>query len=90
MTDRKAITVYVRLGPGDNDAQRTVSFRRPTEIPTSVLLDKGFAIDGNEAVVCVMPRLDAGNFIPLMEALLDEEKALVAWLDEYGYDVEFK
>jgi len=98
MADRETITIYVRLGPNDDESQRLLSFKRPASIPSSELLELGLAIDGNQVVSCVSEMenhegftgpLQAGWGSVLMDALLEEEKALAAWLDRHGYDVEF-
>jgi hypothetical protein len=98
MADRESITVYVRLGPNDDENQRLLSFRRPSDIPTSELLQLGFAIDGNQVVSCVAWMEDEEGFtgpiqpgveVTLIDALRQEERALAAWLDGHGYDVEF-
>lgn len=99
MADRETITVYVRLGPNDNEYQRTLTFKRPGRVPSSELLELGLAIDGNQVVSCVSPRVDDEGFTgplqdayscpTLMDALREEEKTLIAWLDGHGYDVEF-
>lgn len=53
MTDSKTVTVYVRLGATKDS--RELTFKIPAGISTSELLDKGFAIDGNEAVTGIGP-----------------------------------
>jgi hypothetical protein len=51
MTDRKIMPVYVRQGAHEDE--RTIAFRIPEDIPAKDLLDAGFAIDGNSAVLSV-------------------------------------
>jgi len=72
-----SITVFIRKG--NTNSERWISFARPA-VSSKLLLEAGFAIDGNQ---CVMA-------IPT-EKLLETEKQLIATLFEYGYSiVEFK
>jgi hypothetical protein len=45
----EAIKVYVRLG--DNESERTISFRIPENVDPLDLLERGATIDGNQAMI---------------------------------------
>ncbi len=93
--DDKTVTVYVRKG-SRNDS-RTFSFDRLNEIEDIALLDKGIAIDGNQAMFEIVPDEDgnyAGPFVDtgdvtLSEMISEVESNLVEWFEEIGYSVEF-
>ena len=87
LSTRKAIIVYVRLCDGDEQAPcREMSFRIPQGITQSDLLEAGWALDGHSAVKTVIPFEDGW----LADALLSEQRELIAWLGKHGYSVEFK
>jgi len=89
----KTIEVYVRLGNGPEDPVREMSIRNvPPEITQKALLDFGFAFDGNAAVSSVSAYTDddTGRYVPLAEALREEQRGLVEWFGTFGYEVMFK
>ena len=94
MSDRKALDVYVRLGSGGgdegDDTVREISFQIPEGVSQAVLLDHDYAIDGNSAVKSVEAHKNGFEQYSLAESLADEEKTLVEWLGEKGFDVVFK
>ena len=55
MTDSKTITVYVRLGSGETNQERELTFKLCDDIPVSDLLANNIAIDGNVASLGVGP-----------------------------------
>lgn len=96
----RTISVYVRKGVGNN--QRIITFDRPRDIPVRELLDRGLAIDGNQIAFVVggtflstsegwqfSGPLGSGSFDNLPDALVAEEKAVIDFLSEHGYAVEF-
>src|SRR6185295_18541324 len=57
----KTVTIYVRLGDGQNrEEQRELSFKVPEGIDSLDLLDMGFALDGNRAVFTVAETFGVG------------------------------
>jgi len=92
MTDSQTaqtILVYVRLCGGDEDC-REISFNIPEGMSQRDLLDHGFAIDGREAVKTVVTVKDNYNHVPVARALREAQVALVQWLGDLGYEIEFK
>ena len=87
MTDRKTIDVYIRLCKENREDCREITFRIPDGISQEEVLDRGYAIDGNEALRQVP---DSDTAPALAEALRDEQYGLRAWLGEYGYEVTFR
>ncbi len=97
----ETITVYIRKGA--HDRERLFSFMRPDSIPTTEVMEKGLAIDGNQVLFAVTgyynkdedewyydhPFVASPNTGNLPEALLEAEKGLVAWLGESSYEVDF-
>jgi hypothetical protein len=51
LTDPRSLAIYVRKGASDDE--RWLSFRIPEGVDQVELLEAGFAIDGNQAVVSV-------------------------------------
>jgi hypothetical protein len=95
MTDvqtRTVVDVYVRLcGAGGGEECREMGFRIPGGVEQADLLQAGFALDGNSASKSVVPfHTQNGNYVPLMEALHEEQQALVLWLGERGHTVRFR
>jgi hypothetical protein len=91
-----AIKVYVRLGAGGDDNVREVSFRIPEGINPIDLIDRGIAVDGNQAVFAVAwNRADEAFDSPfaagpsLLTALAASQRALVAYLRERGFEPQF-
>ena len=85
--DSKTIDVYVRLCNGDEEAPcRELSFRIPEEIEQKELLDRGYAIDGHSAIGAVTESPQD----TLADALLNEQRELIGWLDKHGYSVTFR
>lgn len=82
---REVVTVYVRLGPGENDRERQITFDRPEGIPDKEWLDRRWAIDGNQVMFIV-----SGNEMGLDDALVNAETQLQKLLGEHGFDVEFE
>lgn len=76
--DRPAIKIYVRKG--EDGTGRRLSFRR-FDLPFQVLLDAGFAIDGNQAM-CDAPA-DA-------KGLRERELWLMDFITSRGYAVDFE
>ncbi len=52
-TTRPTVRIYVRLGAGDDDSSRNISFRIPEGLDPMELLDRGIALDGNQALLTV-------------------------------------
>ena len=93
----ESITVYVTLGAGNLAAQRDLTFKIPNNVPQKDLRTKGFAIDGNEALVTVAYEDDgytsalmADYAVSLGGALSDTETIIEKFLEEHGYEVTFK
>ncbi len=99
----KNITVYVRLG--ENEDVRTLSFDIPPNITQADLLDEGFAIDGHSAVYAVKGYYNDEHvhypedapasareawYVPLHDALRQEQENLIGWLKKKGYTVTFR
>lgn len=96
---RNAILIYVRKG--HSESERILSFHIPTEFPQKELLEKGFAIDGDNAVYSIMDDSDAwvvdtktketrrGPGKTMLDKLLDTQQSLMKWLTEKGYRVRF-
>lgn len=84
----RTIPVYVRLGAGNNETVRTISFQRPSEISQTDAITRGWAIDGNEFVMDVVANTDEDR--PLMEQLRCEQEALISWLADLDYEVDFR
>jgi hypothetical protein len=99
------VTVYVRMGKGDNEQQRDLTFKLPDTIPAMDLLKMGIAIDGNQALISVaghFGELDRGVYgalygaaltkgsDSLAKALAAEELALVDYFSKKGLAVEFR
>lgn len=102
-TEKKTVTVYVRLGDEDGNT-RTLSFKRLEEISDEEALEKGCAIDGNELVLSMAadgvddsgfnveygtPALVSAVGGTLNQNLALTEKALMEWLKSKGYTVKF-
>jgi hypothetical protein len=95
--NRPTVQVFVRLGAGDNENARTLSFFVPDGISQKELLDKDIAIDGNRALIGIGYDPNdslfwgslTGGSSSLGAALATEEKALAAFLNKYGYSVKF-
>lgn len=101
LTNGKTIHVYVRKG-GDNH-ERWLSFTIPDNIAQLEVMQKGIAIDGNQALWSVgRGEYDSNekswsyagplsdrihNSLP--DALLDEEQHVAEWLKDRGYTVIF-
>jgi hypothetical protein len=53
---------------------------------------RGFAIDGHSAARTVSPYTNhaTGDYVPLIDALRDDQLELIGWLGERGYAVNFK
>lgn len=86
-TDGKTVSVFVRLGPDDDEDTRTVSFQIPEEIPQpeiqSDYILSGWAIDGNQVI----------QEVPLFDEnwnLNDLQQWILAEFDKRGYSVVFK
>jgi len=80
------VRVFVRLGSPENHDEREISFRVPERVSLRELLELGYAVDGNTAVMTVW----AEGTTPLAEKLHDEQLALLDWLEtENGYRVSF-
>jgi hypothetical protein len=96
-TNKPTVQVFVRLGAGDNESARTLSFFVPDGISQEELLDKDIAIDGNRALIGIGYDPNdslfwgslTGGSSSLGAALTTEEKALAAFLAKYGYSVKF-
>ena len=74
--ETETVIVYVRLG--NDDTERRLRFRRP-DISARTLLDHGFTIDGNQCDLTIT----AGE-------LFTTERTIMAFLEEFGYEAEFK
>ena len=84
------LAVYVRLGA--DDSTRTITFKIPTGATQGEILSHGYAIDGNEATMEVAAVRGDRDTEPqtLFAVLRDQQLALVEWMKEKGFDVEFK
>lgn len=58
----KIVKVWVRLGPNENENERTLAFWIPDGIDPTELLEQGAAIDGTQAVLAVAWDDAAGGF----------------------------
>ena len=101
-TPQKTITVYTRLAGDDEQSEtRRLTFRIPDDINPTDLLEYSFAIDGNQAAGDIAQRPDGDGFEgpflaydngwpqSLMIALADSQRAIVNYLEEHGYKVNF-
>ena len=80
--------MYVCLGA--NERERNISFAKPDDVPQAELLEKGFAIDGDNAGLTVTAYVDGdGNRVPLLKALNEVQVDLVKWLSRKDYEVIF-
>ncbi len=111
---REKVVIYVRLGSphiehyqdddGDHHTfeveSRTLSFPIPDGMDQNLLMEQGFAIDGNSAAKSVEPGVGTGTsieayvngqgeYLTLQDALLEEQTWLRDWLKSLGYDVVF-
>ena len=101
-TDREILMVYVRKGLADHE--RWLSFRIGDRLDATDLLERGMAIDGNQAVCAVRRQADAEAFVyptlesgansmrvaaTLPEALYLAEMALVQYLRPKGITPRF-
>jgi len=97
---KPTVKIYVRLG--ESDRERVVSFRIPDGIDPLELLERGLALDGNQAAFSVTesdgdPEEGIGFGSPLIErgnrtltgALGDSQRALVAFLRDRGFEPLF-
>ncbi len=82
------IDVYVRLGPNRNENERTLSFKRPPDIPDDDFLDNNFAIDGQDIVASVV-RVQAEKSLSLGDLLRQEQVRIRDWMKDHGYEVVF-
>jgi len=89
MTEKKVVTVYVRLDDGNENA-RVLSFARPEDIPQKDILEAPIyaAIDGNSVLVGVARDTEEPGST-LADALAEAERDLLKWMTKYGYEVEF-
>lgn len=106
---RPTVKIFVRLtstipqysleGEAGPSEARLISFRIPEGLDSLALLDRGFAIDGNQAAFVVAFNTEAQDAIPfespfgsgstLMGALADSQKNLVKFLREHGFEPQF-
>lgn len=63
-----------------------LNFRIPEGFPQGELLERDWAIDGNNARKAVRPE----RGVPLTNVLRAQQVALVQWLGEMGYRVVFR
>lgn len=70
------VQVYVRKGLEDDE--RYLSFRFPDWLSQGEVLDKGWAIDGNQVLFSVSKR-----------ELLTAERELVEWFRQKGHGITF-
>ncbi len=56
---KPVVKIYVRLVDNDEN-RRSVAFRIPEGIDSLDLLERGFALDGNQAIFTVGPYIDHG------------------------------
>lgn len=78
MPNTATIKVYVRKDGYGNTPNRIMSFDRPADITASDALDHGYAIDGMSLVISAKT-----------SDLHLKQEALIAWLSELNYEVEF-
>jgi len=71
------VEVYVRKGVDDDE--RYLAFRFPDWLSQGEVLDKGWAIDGNQVLFSVSKR-----------ELLTAEKLLVEWFRQKGHGITFR
>ena len=99
-TSDTVVKVYVRLGAGENTAERDISFRIPEQVDALELLAEGFAIDGRNALVTISQELDLvgipwymGAFdereATLAKALAQTQRQLAEFFKERGLTVQF-
>lgn len=70
------VQVYVRKGVEDDE--RYITFRFPEWLSQGEVLDKGWAIDGNQVLFSVSKR-----------NLLNAERELVEWFRQKGHGITF-
>ena len=94
--EQQTVTVYVRkfdipaVRAFENEEGRRMSFRMPTSIDVFELIERGYAIDGNQAVMDIQAYVtEGGRFIPLADALREEQLNLLAYLREKGFSPQF-
>jgi hypothetical protein len=56
MPEEQTVMVYVRKGADDNE--RWLSFRPPASVDSTELLERGYALDGNQAIASISPQFE--------------------------------
>ena len=79
------IHIYVRKGRGDDE--RVITFLLPQDVAHTEWLQRGYAIDGNQAMITV--KGDSNGGPALSDALCTTQRDLVVFLAESGYPVHF-
>lgn len=91
MSDRKRVELYVRLGSNRDEGERELSFQIPEGLSQKDLLDHGFAVDGNSALMGITSYEDpdGGRTVSMAAALHEVQEDVMRWLTAKGYDVVF-
>lgn len=98
---KSVVSIYVRLGHNEDEAERTIAFRIPEDVDQMELLEHGFAIDGRDAIFTVAQEVNnysgetyydapfGKQAATLSGALNLAQRDLVAYLREHGCDPKF-